>query len=110
MYYTQTAQQVRTAPTSFLKGRPVASIEEARAQAIDFDGSVFYFPDVANKKIYTKQINLDGTVTMNMYEMKEIPVPTSNNFITREEFDAFKASLTSGPEAATKPPVANFNF
>jgi hypothetical protein len=37
-----------------LKGRPVTSIDEARAASIDFDGSVFYFPDVANKCIYTK--------------------------------------------------------
>ena len=43
-----------------LKGRPVSSIDEARATSIDFDGSVFYFPDLANKCIYTKQINLDG--------------------------------------------------
>jgi hypothetical protein len=48
-------------PQISLKGRPVASIEEARASIIDFDGSVFYFPDLANKCIYTKQINMDGT-------------------------------------------------
>jgi hypothetical protein len=41
---------------------------------IDFDGSVFYFSDLANKKIYTKQFNLDGTVSLNMYELKEAPV------------------------------------
>ena len=118
-----------------LKGRPVSSIEEARAQSIDFDGSIFYFPDIANKRIYTKQINLDGTATLNMYEIKEIPVqPTalSNNYITREEFDSaiteLKKSLTSTPEVVnqkvppvvveSKPqpeqpvqaPAANFNF
>jgi hypothetical protein len=53
--------------------RPVSSIEEVKASAIDFDGSVFYFPDLANKKIYTKFINLDGTASINMYELKEIP-------------------------------------
>jgi hypothetical protein len=37
-----------------IKGRPVSSLEEARASMIDFDGSIFYFPDVANKRIYTK--------------------------------------------------------
>lgn len=70
-----------------LKGRPVASIEEAKASAIDFDGSVFFFPDLANRRIYTKQINMDGTSSLNVYELKEIPVETSNNFITREEFN-----------------------
>ena len=75
----------------FLKGRLVSSIEEARAQTIDFDGSVFYFPDLANRKIYTKQINLDGTSTLNMYELKEIPQPVmvtqGQEYITREEFE-----------------------
>lgn len=48
--------------------RPVASLEEVRAMNIDFDGSVFYFPDYANRRIYTKQINMDGTASINMYE------------------------------------------
>jgi hypothetical protein len=45
---------------------------------------------VANKRIYTKQINLDGTATLNMYELKELPpmAVEGNNFITREEFNA----------------------
>ena len=70
-----------------LKGRPVTSLEEARAAQIDFDGSVFFFPDIANGKIYTKQINLDGTATLLMYELKEIPVTEPPNFVTREEFE-----------------------
>jgi hypothetical protein len=57
-----------------LKGRPVASIEEARASIIDFDGSIFYFPDLANKRIYTKQINMDGTALLCLYELREIPI------------------------------------
>ena len=40
---------------------------------IDFDGSTFFFPDLANKRIYTKQINIDGTASLNMYELKELP-------------------------------------
>lgn len=82
-----------------LKGRPVASIEEARAVSIDFDGSIFFFPDLAQNRIYTKQINLDGTATLNMYELKEIPSPSTNinidsaTFITREEFEKFKMDL-----------------
>ena len=72
-----------------LKGRPVSSLEEARAATIDFDGSVSFFPDLANKRIYTKQINLDGTASLNMYEYKEVPTEAfnSSNFITRQEFD-----------------------
>lgn len=73
--------------------RPVSSIDEVRACPIDFDGSVFYFPDLGNRKIYTKQINADGTASIFMYELKEIPTQqpetalNSNNFITREEFE-----------------------
>ena len=71
-----------------LKGRPVSSIEEVRAIAVDFDGSIFYFPDLANRRIYPKQINVDGTSTPLMYELKEIPTEQSySQFITREEFE-----------------------
>ena len=52
--------------------RPVSSLEEVRASPIDFDGSIFYFPDVANKKIYTKRVNMDGTVSINLYELKDL--------------------------------------
>ena len=79
--------------TGMLKGRLVSSIDEARASSIDFDGTVFYFPDIANKCIYTKQINLDGTATLLMYELKEIPVPQQPNFVTREEFENTIAQL-----------------
>ena len=97
----------------FLKGRLVSSIEEARAQTIDFDGSVFYFPDLANRKIYTKQINLDGTSTLNMYELKEIPQPVmvtqGQEYITREEFEKavnqLKEMMAPAQVSAPKEPV-----
>lgn len=80
-----------------LKGRPVSSLDEARASSIDFDGSIFYFPDLANKCIYTKQINMDGTATLNLYELKSIPLEPSSqsmtNYITREEFEQVIAQL-----------------
>ena len=93
-YYPPRQQQQQPQPQipPFLKGRPVSSLEEVRAIPIDFDGSVFYFPDIANRRIYTKQINLDGTALINMYEFKPIPVAqesTTNidTFVTREEFE-----------------------
>ena len=69
-------------------GRPVSSLEEARATIIDFDGSIFIFPDLANNKIYTKQINMDGTATLNMYELKPMPVAPTADYITRAEFES----------------------
>lgn len=71
----------------------MTSIDEVRAMPVDFDGSVFFFPDLANKRIYTKQINMDGTASLFMYELKEIPVESpqmlanTDNFITRNEFE-----------------------
>lgn len=63
--------------------RPVSSIDEVRACPIDFDGSVFYFTDVANKRIYTKQINLDGTVSINLYELKTDQATNSTQYVTK---------------------------
>lgn len=54
---------------------------------IDFDGSIFYFPDLANNKIYTKQINLDGTASLCMYELKPIEPQLTTDYITRQEFN-----------------------
>ena len=87
-----------------LKGRPVASIEEARASIIDFDGSIFYFPDLANKRIYTKQINIDGTASLNVYELREMPAePEVPAYVTREEFEAVIASLRQQAAPAPQP-------
>lgn len=95
-YLPQQRMQYVEQPQIGIKGRPVSSIEEVKATSIDFDGSVFFFPDLANKKIYTKQINLDGTSTLNVYELKNTPVETVINpsqYITREEFETALAQL-----------------
>ena len=98
---------VQTYPQQMgLKGRPVSSLEEVRVTGIDFDGSVFFFPDLANRRIYTKQINMDGTASLNMYELKEIPKEAPINtgaYITREEFEAAIAEL----KATMTPPKKN---
>lgn len=100
-------------PTSLgLKGRPVSSLDEVRAASIDFDGSIFFFPDMANKKIYTKQINMDGTVALNMYELKEFPTeqPVVNSmYITREEFEQAITQLRTMFQAPKKEEVKTFN-
>lgn len=89
-----------------LKGRPVASIDEARAATIDFDGSIFFFPDLANKKIYTKQINIDGTMSLNVYDLKVGPTEESN-FVTREEFEnamnQIKQAFAAGAKSSAEP-------
>lgn len=106
-YPQQQTTQIPRYATAGLKGRPVSSIEEVRAQTIDFDGSVFYFPDLANKRIYTKQINLDGTATLCLYELKELPAPDNVNFITRQEFEQalqeLRAALVPAPVPTPTP-------
>ena len=123
-YYPQQTQtqatyqppQYRQAPfTPGLKGRLVASVEEARAAAIDFDGSIFYFPDLANKRIYTKQINIDGTATLCLYELKEFPNENTissnctiplDKFVTREEFERVLAEIRQKQDPNLAMPAA----
>ena len=89
-----------------IKGRPVASLEEVRAAQIDFDGTVSVFPDLAHKRIYTKQIGMDGNPSLNIYELIPQPTPVSSaditNLVTKEELEIaltqFKESLTQAPE------------
>lgn len=124
-YYPQVQQQRPMIPAS-LKGRPVSSLDEVRATSVDFDGSIFFFPDVANKRIYTKQINLDGTAAINMYELKSLPVEPmplgSANFVTKEEFDETLKKIqlmfdnltpkpvSAQPPAAEQPAPQEFKF
>ena len=110
--FYQMPSYLRQAPSQVgLKGRLVTSLEEARATSIDFDGSIFYFPDLANKRIYTKQINMDGTATLCMYELRELPVekeissfgPSAEKFVTREEFERVLAELRQKPTEPAAP-------
>lgn len=105
---TQVSQPFARPPIQpILKGKPVTSIDEVRATSVDFDGSISYFPDLANGKIYTKQINMDGTSKILMYEPVEIPQPVmkgQDDFVTREEFNAVIQSIQSHfAESQSKP-------
>lgn len=66
-------QQMQQQNNLILKGRPVTSFDEAKASMIDLDGSIFIFPDFASGKIYTKQINMDGTASIKTYELNNNP-------------------------------------
>ena len=77
-----------------LRGHPVSSLEEVKATSIEFDGSIFYFPDIANKRIYTKTVDNSGIAQLNMYELKPIPTENINgDFVTRQEFDSAMAKI-----------------
>lgn len=124
-YYPQpqnsySRQPASTSSQMMLKGRPVSSVDEVRATVVDFDGSVFYFPDIANKRIYTKQIGLDGSAILCMYELKELPPAETpmipSNFVTREEFESVINQLRQvmmappQPEPVQEKPALNLNF
>jgi hypothetical protein len=80
--------------TGFIKGRVVTSIDEVKGAMIDLDGGVHVFTDFGNHKIYTKQINLDGTATINTYCL-ETPAPVETPVVVnKEEFDTVVQSLS----------------
>ena len=95
-YGTQSPMQQPQQAPQYIKGRPVSSFDEAKAIAIDWDGSIFVFTDVANKKIYTKQIMLDGTAELKTYVLAEpepAPAPTQTQtngdaYVLRSDFES----------------------
>lgn len=93
--YPQFSQPQPHQPISqnFIKCRAVTSIDEAKASMIDLDGSINVFVDTGNKQIYTKQINLDGTASLNTYKLVENtpPIPSepdkSVSYVKQEELE-----------------------
>ena len=84
---------------SGLKGRPVTSVDEARSIIIDFDGSIFYFPDMTRKNIYTKRMNMDGTSSIDTYRLIEnTPAAEGGehniNFVSQDMFEKTVKNLT----------------
>ena len=62
----------------FLKGRPVSCYEEAKSYPIDWDGSLYVFPDLSNNRIYTKQSMNDGSCPTRCYIEQQMPQNTSS--------------------------------
>lgn len=109
-YQMPQVQQYTAQPTppQGLKGHPVSSLDEARVANIDFDGSLFLFPDIVNKKIYTKQINLDGTASFNIYSLTQEPVEETPEYVTKDEFDKVLGEIKDALKQATPQPAINF--
>ena len=100
------------------KGRLVSSVDEVRAAQVDFDGSIFIFPDMANKKIYTKQIDLNGNVKLEEYDWVPIEKTSAvGDFVTKQEFEETMAKVKEAISQAIQPQVTKqpqskegFNF
>lgn len=58
-----------------LKGRVVASVEEAKAAQVDLDGTTSYFASPGEGKIYTKSIGMNGLPVFVVYEAKQTAAP-----------------------------------
>lgn len=90
----------QNSPSLMIKGRPVSNEEEANAAMIDFDGSLFIFPDKAHGKIYTKQLGLDGNIIFNRYSLEspqspqrqEYPNP-GTDFVSKEDLAGELSSI-----------------
>lgn len=103
---------------NLLKGRFVSSVDEVRAAQVDFDGSIFIFPDIANKKIYTKQIDLNGNVKLEEYDWVPIEKTAAvGDFVTKQEFEETMAKVKEAISQAAQPQVTpqpqskeGFNF
>jgi len=83
--YQQQPQQIPQ--TQFLKCRPVSSKSEASAYQIDLDGSLWVFTDIANGKIYTKQINIDGSASFNTYVFQEENADGNDEYVKKSDFN-----------------------
>ncbi len=96
-YDNYMGRQQQNLSIQYLKCRPVSSKEQARACQIDLDGSLNVFTDVANGKIYTKQINNDGSASFKTYSFVEDNEESynSSNFVTKDEFNKVIQALVA---------------
>lgn len=90
MYNQNVMQNQQQQNIQMLKGRPVSSYDEAKAAMIDLDGSMFVFTDIANKRIYTKQIMLDGSAELKVYTLQEQNIKEQkkdSNYVLQTDFE-----------------------
>ena len=88
--YMNNTQYGQMSAQQIIKGRPVSSMEEAKASMIDLDGSLFVFPDLANKMIHTKQIMMDGTAEFKTYVQQS---QQNSLFVLRSEFENYQKQI-----------------
>lgn len=90
MYNQNVMQGQQQQNIQMLKGRPVSSYDEAKVAMIDLDGSMFVFTDIANKRIYTKQIMLDGSAELKVYTLQEQNIKEQkqdSNYVLQTDFE-----------------------
>lgn len=103
----QAYQQPQMFPTqmsgTYLKGRVVTGMDEAKAAQIDLDGTSTFFPCPAEGKIYEKSIDLNGLPMFRVYQLnnpqeQKQPVYAERNSVDRlaERVDKLEKQLQGG--------------
>ena len=78
------------------------------ASQIDLDGSLWVFTDIGNGKIYTKQINNDGTASFRTYAQdKNDDVYANSQYVTREQFNKVIQALMAATQVQSSQPPAS---
>jgi len=96
--FQQPQQQINS---SALQGQQVADLETVKGFNIPLDGTVSYFPATTGNIIYTKQLQLDGTVALRTYKLTENKEEDKKNdidlegYVTKDEFNKVKSVLDS---------------
>lgn len=85
----QQLQQQQQQPVVGNTVTPVASLEEVKAMAVDWTGNPNYYVDNVNKKIYVKQLGLNGVPTITQYVAQELE-ESEVKYATKEEVDNLK--------------------
>lgn len=76
----QFPQYARQQMPSYLKGRMVTSVDEAKASQFDLDGTITFFPSLAENKIYAKTLDNNGLpVFLQFVMVQEQPKPMADN-------------------------------
>lgn len=78
--------------------RLVASRAEAETMQIPFDGTTHFFYDTSCGKMYSKTFNGNtGAAPLITYSRDAEVVTTAPQYVTMEEFNAFKEEMTKRP-------------
>lgn len=77
-YDTQYQYSNRPQMPSYLKGRMVTSIDEAKASQFDLDGTITFFPSLNENKIYAKTLDNNGLPVFLQFVMQQ-EQPAVNN-------------------------------
>lgn len=65
---------------SYLKGRMVTSVDEAKASQFDLDGTITFFPSLAENKVYAKTLDNNGLPVFMQFVLQQ-EQPQQNNVL-----------------------------